>query len=71
MKMAYRRWSGRRIPGSDRLFLERIPVNSRDDEAFFSAKLEGGYDWLHALQLASKQWSERATAEGGFTKRTQ
>lgn len=57
--------------GSDRLFLERIPVNSRDDEAFFSAKLEGGYDWLHALQLASKQWSERATAEGGFTKRTQ
>jgi peptidoglycan/xylan/chitin deacetylase (PgdA/CDA1 family) len=40
---------------SDRLFLERIPVNSSDDEAFFSAKLRGGYDWLHAFQRAAKQ----------------
>jgi peptidoglycan/xylan/chitin deacetylase (PgdA/CDA1 family) len=39
---------------SDRLFLERLPVNSGDDDVFFKAKLQGGYDWLHALQLASK-----------------
>jgi hypothetical protein len=39
---------------SDRLFLERIPVNSSDDGAFLAAKLRGGYEWLHALQLASK-----------------
>lgn len=62
---------GTATSASDRLFLERLPVNSSDDEAFFSAKLEGGYDWLHTLQLASKQRSEHATAEGGFTKRTQ
>jgi len=35
-------------------FLKRLPVNSRDDLAFFKAKLEGGYDWLHWVQLASK-----------------
>ena len=35
-------------------FLKRLPVNSRDDLAFFKAKLEGGYDWLHWIQLTSK-----------------
>jgi len=35
-------------------FLKRLPVNSRDDLAFFKAKLEGGDDWLHWVQLASK-----------------
>jgi peptidoglycan/xylan/chitin deacetylase (PgdA/CDA1 family) len=39
---------------SHRLFLERIPVNSGDDDAFLAAKLRGGYEWLHAFQLASK-----------------
>jgi len=39
---------------SDLLCLERIPMNSSDDDAFFTAKLQGGYDWLHAFQLASK-----------------
>jgi len=39
---------------SDRLFLERLPVNSSDDAGFFTAKLQGGYDWLHAFQYASK-----------------
>ena len=47
---------------SDRLFLERLPVNSSDDDAFFTAKLQGGYDWLHALQLASKLGATRAGA---------
>lgn len=40
---------------SDRLFLERLPVNSGDDTGFFQAKLRGGYDWLHAAQTASKR----------------
>jgi peptidoglycan/xylan/chitin deacetylase (PgdA/CDA1 family) len=35
-------------------FLKRLPVNSRDDLAFFKAKLEGGYDWLYGVQLKSK-----------------
>ena len=39
---------------SDRLFLGRLPVNSSDDEALLTAKLQGGYEWLHAAQLASK-----------------
>jgi hypothetical protein len=25
-----------------------------DDIALFDAKLQGGYDWLHSLQYASK-----------------
>jgi peptidoglycan/xylan/chitin deacetylase (PgdA/CDA1 family) len=36
-------------------FLKRLPVNSRDDLAFFKAKLDGGYDWLHWMQLTSKR----------------
>lgn len=39
---------------SDRLFLERLPVNSFDDLRFFRAKLEGGYDWLHTIQYSRK-----------------
>lgn len=39
---------------SDPLFLERLPLNSSDDENFLAAKLEGGYDWLHAMQFVSK-----------------
>jgi peptidoglycan/xylan/chitin deacetylase (PgdA/CDA1 family) len=40
--------------GDDRFFLKRIPVNSGDDPAFFPAKLEGGYDWIHSLQYGFK-----------------
>jgi peptidoglycan/xylan/chitin deacetylase (PgdA/CDA1 family) len=39
---------------SDRLFLERIPANSSDDESLFTAKLQGGYDWLHGVQYGFK-----------------
>ena len=35
-------------------FLKRLPVNNRDNIAFFRAKLEGGYDWLHSIQLKTK-----------------
>jgi peptidoglycan/xylan/chitin deacetylase (PgdA/CDA1 family) len=38
----------------DRFFMKRLPANSRDDLRLFQAKLEGAYDWLHALQYASK-----------------
>jgi len=39
----------------DRFFLHRIPVNSSDDEALFTAKLTGSYDWLHGVQYAFKK----------------
>jgi peptidoglycan/xylan/chitin deacetylase (PgdA/CDA1 family) len=41
-------------PQEDRYFLRRLPMNSMDDIALFDAKLQGGYDWLHGLQYASK-----------------
>jgi peptidoglycan/xylan/chitin deacetylase (PgdA/CDA1 family) len=39
----------------DPYFLRRLPMNSLDDAALFSAKLQGGYDWLHRVQYASKR----------------
>ncbi len=41
----------------DRFFLKRLPMNSYDDIRLFRAKLEGGYDWLHRVQYASK-WAK-------------
>ena len=41
-------------PGHDGFFLPRLPVNTHDDLRFFEAKLNGGYDWLHAFQYARK-----------------
>jgi peptidoglycan/xylan/chitin deacetylase (PgdA/CDA1 family) len=38
----------------DNFFLRRLPVNDADDRALFQAKLEGGYDWVHGVQYASK-----------------
>ena len=38
----------------DIFFLKRIPLNSFDDLPFFTAKLEGGYDWLCKLQYLVK-----------------
>jgi peptidoglycan/xylan/chitin deacetylase (PgdA/CDA1 family) len=40
--------------GDDRLFLNRIPVNSDDDPSLFRLKLEGGYDWMHWFQYGKK-----------------
>jgi peptidoglycan/xylan/chitin deacetylase (PgdA/CDA1 family) len=48
-------------PGANRWFLPRLPVNTWDDPAFFQAKLEGAYDWLHRIQLASKILRSRAS----------
>jgi peptidoglycan/xylan/chitin deacetylase (PgdA/CDA1 family) len=45
---------GRASLTKNRFFLPRIPVNSGDDERFFHAKIEGGYDWLHWAQALKK-----------------
>jgi peptidoglycan/xylan/chitin deacetylase (PgdA/CDA1 family) len=37
---------GRFQPGDDPFNLKRLPMNGCDDKALFSAKLEGGYDWV-------------------------
>ena len=39
---------------SNRFFLPRLPVNNWDDNSLLRAKLEGGYDWLHWMQLLKK-----------------
>jgi peptidoglycan/xylan/chitin deacetylase (PgdA/CDA1 family) len=54
--------AGQAKPGSDRLFLERLPVNSGDDRAFFAAKLTGNYDWIGEIQGASKAVKSLMTA---------
>jgi peptidoglycan/xylan/chitin deacetylase (PgdA/CDA1 family) len=41
-------------PQQDLYFLPRLPMNSLDDRNLFEAKLQGGYDWLHRVQYASK-----------------
>ncbi|MFW6180273.1 MAG: polysaccharide deacetylase family protein [Spirochaetota bacterium] len=46
---------GRAATGELSFFLSRIPVNSLDDVSLFRAKLEGGYDWVHLVQLWSKK----------------
>jgi peptidoglycan/xylan/chitin deacetylase (PgdA/CDA1 family) len=43
----------------DRYFLPRLPVNTFDDETFFRAKLEGGYEWLRVFQQAKKALQTR------------
>lgn len=45
---------GRANRKSERLFLERLPVNSGDDKLFFAAKLNGAYDWMAKVQYVSK-----------------
>jgi peptidoglycan/xylan/chitin deacetylase (PgdA/CDA1 family) len=46
----------------NRYFLKRLPVNEYDDIRFFKAKLEGGYDWLHAFQKVLKKAKRLAGA---------
>ncbi len=40
--------------GVDCYFLPRLPMNTFDDETFFKAKIEGGYEWLRVFQQAKK-----------------
>ena len=44
---------------SHRFFLERLPINTLDDDALFEAKLAGAYNWLRPAQhlyKLSKGW---------------
>jgi peptidoglycan/xylan/chitin deacetylase (PgdA/CDA1 family) len=44
---------------SHRFFLERLPINTLDDDDLFEAKLAGAYDWLRPAQRlykVSKGW---------------
>jgi len=45
---------GRVDRAADRLFMRRLPMNSCDDLALFTAKLCGAYDWVARVQYASK-----------------
>jgi len=45
---------GRAGRNSNKYFLPRLPVNNWDDLSLLRAKLDGGYDWLHWLQLLKK-----------------
>ena len=42
-------------PGYNPYCLKRIPVNSQDDAKLLQTKLEGGYDWLHRVQVMKKK----------------
>jgi peptidoglycan/xylan/chitin deacetylase (PgdA/CDA1 family) len=42
--------NGVALTGDDPFLLRRLPVNSFDDERFFKAKLEGGYNWVRLPQ---------------------
>ena len=46
---------GRYRVGDDSMLIKRLPVNTGDDQALFDAKLKGSYDWLHAVQVATKR----------------
>jgi len=45
---------------TNRLFMKRLPVNSCDGVPLLRAKLEGGYNWVHAAQYTSKFLSTKA-----------
>jgi peptidoglycan/xylan/chitin deacetylase (PgdA/CDA1 family) len=45
---------GRANRKSEPLFMQRLPVNSCDDAALFSAKLAGAYDWISKSQYIAK-----------------
>ncbi len=53
---------GRADSHSDVFFMERLPVNSCDDERLFAAKLAGSYDWVAKPQYLLKKikrWAGR------------
>lgn len=46
---------GRYRDGDNAMLIQRLPVNSDDDESFFDAKLNGSYDWLRTPQYMVKR----------------
>ena len=55
---------GRANRNDDTLFMKRLPINSSDDRRLFRAKLEGGYDWLHAVQSMHKAVNAHVLSRG-------
>jgi peptidoglycan/xylan/chitin deacetylase (PgdA/CDA1 family) len=53
---------GRASRKSDPFFMERLPVNSSDDEALLEAKLRGAYDWMaktqYLVQLGKRRFAK-------------
>jgi peptidoglycan/xylan/chitin deacetylase (PgdA/CDA1 family) len=60
---------GRANRRSEPLLLERLPVNSCDDRALFTAKLDGAYDWISTLQYLTKMVKARLRGSVGGAKR--
>lgn len=52
---------GRVKAGDDLYRLKRIPINSRDTPALFTAKLDGGYDWRAWQQSFFDKFKRRKT----------
>jgi peptidoglycan/xylan/chitin deacetylase (PgdA/CDA1 family) len=61
---------GRATRNSEPLFLERLPVNSCDDRALFSAKLAGAYDWICTSQYVAKMVKTRLRGSVSGAKRS-
>jgi peptidoglycan/xylan/chitin deacetylase (PgdA/CDA1 family) len=59
---------GRANRSSDPLFVERLPVNSCDDFALFTAKLSGAYDWIAKIQRVNKIAKARLQSRTGRPK---
>jgi peptidoglycan/xylan/chitin deacetylase (PgdA/CDA1 family) len=59
---------GRATRHSQPFFLERLPVNSCDDRALFSAKLAGAYDWIGTSQYLAKMVKTRFRGPVGAAK---
>lgn len=59
---------GRMDRNSEPLFLERLPVNSCDDQALLSAKLAGAYDWISTSQYVTKMVKSRLRSPAGGAK---
>jgi len=61
---------GRARPGTDPLFLPRLPVNAWDDARLFRAKLAGAYDWLRSLQRLRKHLKRGPRTNGRAARST-
>jgi peptidoglycan/xylan/chitin deacetylase (PgdA/CDA1 family) len=53
---------GRTQTGDDPFRLKRLPANSCDDQALFTAKLQGAYDWLGIFQSVFRRLKSRTGA---------
>ena len=47
----------------NRFLLPRLPVNEHDDLALFDAKLQGAYDWMHAVQRIRKYFTQSSSCD--------